>query len=1239
MPTKKKATAVETTETPATAAPAAATPKAAKSKAAKRPTTAKVATAKVATAKVTAKTKVTTAKGAAAPARKAKALTAEAPEAEEVAARPTRARRTNDALVIVESPAKAKTIKKYLGPGYVVKASVGHVKDLPKKKMGIDIEHGFQPEYVVIDGKKKVLAEIMEAARHAQRVLLAPDPDREGEAIAWHIAEEVRSANPNIQRVLFNEITKKAINEAIGRPMELDIKKFESQQARRVLDRLVGYQISPVLWTKVRRGLSAGRVQSVAVRLVAEREQEITAFRPEEYWTVEAEVEGKTPPPFTTKVAKLDGKKAELTNEGGAREVVDIIKSASLVVSGVERKERRKNPPPPFITSKLQQEASSKLRFSPKRTMGLSQRLYEGVEVGEDGLVGLITYMRTDSTRISDDATTEARGFISERYGAGFLPAEPVVYKSKKGAQDAHEAIRPTSLKYDPETVRKAWAEGKGGGRDERESDNLLRLYTLIWNRFVACQMVAAVFDQTSIDINAGRVELRASGQVMKFAGFLEVYAETVEDAANEDETGAALPDVHEGEAIRLLETRPEQHFTQPPPRFSEATLVKELEEKGIGRPSTYAAILSTVQDRGYVEKKEGRLHPTELGVMVNGLLVKSFPGIVSSDFTAQMEEQLDQVEDGTADWVKVLDGFYGPFKLDLEKAKVEMRDIKREEKATDQVCEKCGKPMVIKWGRNGHFLACSGYPDCRNTKEFTQNADGSLTIVSTTRPSDQNLPDLQLADGDSARALRRVPGLLALSGVQDHQPAVARRRLSERRVRRLPHREALQARQGLLRLLELLEDPVRLRLLGPPPQPALPEVRRQVRRPEGLQGGRHPHPLPQGRLRLHGRRREPRGERGPRPRADRHRLARATCLSGAGWRCVVPRRRERASARSAGRGRRLPHERGDRLDVAGLREHVERLQAQAAVAGRPQRRDVGGLRLRVAGDVDDRARGEGGELAEKVRTASLARRIDDDGGLGGGEGDGGEDRAGVGGQELAIGAAVAGGVGGGPAHGAGAHFDAQHTFEPGRGREREQAAAAIGVDEKPGAPGCRLAGDVRGEARQQERVVLEEVARQELQRQLPDLLGDHLARIDGDARGGLAHQQRGAVPVALPAGEHLGAQLGEARVHRGRGDRAGGDVDGPARQPDFEEPDRHRPVRARAREVRRQLRPVAVRARRRNAGGDGDLGEESADLLCLARELVVVGEVLILAAAAATEQRAGGGGGRRGHGRRDYSI
>lgn len=728
MPTKKAAKVAAVETEPGEDAPVEA-------KKAKAPAKKKAAT----------KAKATVAKAKAAP--KAKAKGKAAPEGgDDAPADPVpRARKMGEALVIVESPAKAKTIKKYLGPGYVVKASVGHVKDLPKKKIGIDIEHGsFQPEYVVIETKQKVLAEIKEAAANVQKVLLAPDPDREGEAIAWHIAEEVRPANPNIQRVLFNEITKKAILEAITKPTTLDVKKFEAQQARRVLDRIVGYQISPVLWTKVRRGLSAGRVQSVAVRIITEREALITAFVPEEYWTVETTVQGGAPPPgvqFLAKVSKLDGKKIELTNEGQSREVVDTIKSNPLLVKGVERKERRKNPPPPFITSKLQQEGSSKLRFSPKRTMGLAQRLYEGVEMGEDGLVGLITYMRTDSTRLSDDAITDVRGYIGQRYGSDRLPAEPIVYKTKKGAQDAHEAIRPTSVKYDPETVRKLWADGKGGGRDERETDDLLRLYTLIWNRTIACQMVPAVFDQTSIDIGAGRVDLRASGQVMKFPGFLEVYAETVEDAANEDETSGALPDVKEGETLELLEARPEQHFTQPPPRFSEATLVKELEEKGIGRPSTYAAILTTIQGRGYVEKKEGRLHPTELGTMVDGLLIKSFPDIVSSDFTAQMEEQLDKVEEGDADWVKILKNFYSPFKAEVETAKKEMRNVKAEEQATDEVCEKCGKPMVIKWGRNGHFLACTGYPECRNTKEFVKNADGSVTIVSTTRPSDMKCP------------------------------------------------------------------------------------------------------------------------------------------------------------------------------------------------------------------------------------------------------------------------------------------------------------------------------------------------------------------------------------------------------------------------------------------------------------------------------------------------------------------
>ncbi len=644
-------------------------------------------------------------------------------------------------LVVVESPAKAATIKKYLGAGYVVKASVGHVKDLPKASMGIDVKHDFQPEYVVIEGKRKVIADIKAAAKKAGQVLLAPDPDREGEAIAWHIAEEIRPANPNIHRVLFNEITKKAVNQAILHPLELDLHKFESQQARRVLDRLVGYEISPVLWSKVRRGLSAGRVQSVAVRLVVDREAEIKAFRPEEYWTIAVQVEGSAPPPFTARVVRLDGEKAVLSHEGQASDVVALISQAALRVVTVERKERRKNPPPPFITSRLQQEASSRLRFSPKRTMSLAQRLYEGVELGEEGPTGLITYMRTDSTRLSEDAVKDVRAWIADRHGETSLPAEPNVFKSKKSAQDAHEAIRPTSTQYDPETVRRLLSQTTSA-RDAREAEDLVRLYTLIWNRFVACQMAPAVFDQTVIEIEAGRVGLRATGQVMRFAGYLAIYAEAQDDGIPDDETAGSLPDIHQDETLRLIGCQPEQHFTQPLPRFSEATLVRELEEKGIGRPSTYATILSTIQDRGYVEKKEGRLGPTELGVVVNGLLVKSFPEIVSSDFTAQMEEQLDQVEEGAVDWVKLLRDFYGPFAKDLARAKVEMRDLKREEEPTEEVCEKCGKPMVIKWGRNGYFLACSGYPECRNTKEYTRNADGTLTVQPATRPSDQICPN-----------------------------------------------------------------------------------------------------------------------------------------------------------------------------------------------------------------------------------------------------------------------------------------------------------------------------------------------------------------------------------------------------------------------------------------------------------------------------------------------------------------
>ena len=644
------------------------------------------------------------------------------------------------ALVIVESPAKARTIKKYLGGKVEVMASVGHIKDLPKSKIGVDIEHDFQPEYVPIRGKGKILTDLKKAARSADIVYLAPDPDREGEAIAWHIYEEIRDANDNIKRVKFNEITKRGITEAIAHPTDLNRSMFDAQQARRILDRLVGYQISPILWTKVRRGLSAGRVQSVAVRLVVEREAEISAFKSEEYWTVEVQVEGKVKPAFTLRLSRVDGQKPDRLPEADARLIAAAAMKQPLSVGSIEAKVRRKMPSAPFITSKLQQEAVRKLRFTAKRTMGIAQRLYEGVELGSEGLVGLITYMRTDSTRVSPDALTEVRSFISGRYGAAALPDEPNVYKSKQSnVQDAHEAIRPTSMKYDPETVRRLLTE-EAAKNPEKEKDiaDQIKLYQLIWNRFVASQMTPAVYDQTTVLVElrdgSRSFELRATGQVLRTPGFTAVYSESQDEDRRPEETsegdgdGVRLPPLEKGEALRALNSLPEQHFTQPPPRFTEASLIKELEERGIGRPSTYAAILSTVQDRGYVEKKEGRFYPTLLGTRINELLVVSFPQIVSVDFTAKMESDLDFVEEGQENWLALLKRFYGPFKDHLDRALVEMKDWKRVEIPTEIACEKCGKPLVIKWGRNGEFLACSGYPACKNTKEFVRDQDGKIT-------------------------------------------------------------------------------------------------------------------------------------------------------------------------------------------------------------------------------------------------------------------------------------------------------------------------------------------------------------------------------------------------------------------------------------------------------------------------------------------------------------------------------
>ena len=621
-------------------------------------------------------------------------------------------------LIIVESPAKARTISSYLKDEYVIKASVGHIKDLPESRLGVDIDNGFSPEYQVIQGKVKVLKEIKTAAQKAKEVYLATDPDREGEAIAWHIAEEVRRPGGNIHRVLFNEITARSVREAMLKPERLNQNKFEAQQARRILDRLVGYMVSPLLWDKVRRGLSAGRVQTVAVRLLCEREEEIRKFVPQEYWTLEASLEGKNPPPFKAYLLRIDSEKAEIRNETEARSIKKDLASLPFSVKQVERKERRKNPPPPYITSQLQQEAWRKLRFTAKKTMSIAQRLYEGIELGQEGPVGLITYMRTDSVRIAPEALAVVRQFIQEKYGAEYLPEKPNYYKSRKTAQEAHEAIRPTSMKYEPAAVKSFLTKDQAA------------LYELIWNRFVACQMNPAVYDQTTVDIGAGKYTFRAAGSVLLFPGFMALYIEAVEENGEGEDKEGKLPELTEGEALKVLELLPEQHFTQPPPRYSEATLIKELEEKGIGRPSTYAAILDNIQEREYVAKGKGRLFPTDLGCLVTDLLVAHFQDIFDVQFTAQMEDELDKVEEGEMKWTRALEDFYDPFQKDLEKAKVEMEDIKWKGISTDLTCDKCGAPMVIKLGRHGQFLACSNYPECKNTKEFQRNEAGEIQVV-----------------------------------------------------------------------------------------------------------------------------------------------------------------------------------------------------------------------------------------------------------------------------------------------------------------------------------------------------------------------------------------------------------------------------------------------------------------------------------------------------------------------------
>src|SRR5438046_6212107 len=620
----------------------------------------------------------------------------------------------------------------------MVEASLGHVKDLPKSTLGVDIENDFDTEYIVIPGKEKVVARLKKLAGSADMIYLAPDPDREGEAIAAHLADELSNGSKSkkkageeherIRRVTFNEITQRAVREAFEHPRDIDRNLVDAQQTRRVLDRLVGYQVSPLLWDKVRRGLSAGRVQTVALRLIVEREREIKAFEKKEYWTIDAHLAGPKPPAFDARFLGKGEEKIEVPNEEEATKIRTALETADWLVRSVEKKERRRNAAPPFTTSKLQQDSSRKLRFSVKRTMMIAQRLYEGVELGEEGSVGLITYMRTDSTRVSTDALAEVREYIGSNYGSEYLPQSPNTYKEKKEAQGAHEAIRPSSAARHPDQVKQYLRE------DE------FKVYKLIWQRFVASQITPAVFDQTTVDIDAksgaDTFWFRVTGSILKFDGFLKVYEESKEGKDEEDEElNNKLPPLEPGQKLTLKSLNQEQHFTEPPPRYNEASLVKELEERGIGRPSTYSAILSTIQERQYVQKTGGRFFPTEIGLVVTDLLVENFPDIFDVQYTARLEEELDEIEEGQEKWTDAMSEFYKRFEKDLRYAQKHMENIKRMEKPTDEKCERCGAPLVIKWGKHGSFYACSTYEkddpkSCKFTKE-----------------NPINLPDLDSAD------------------------------------------------------------------------------------------------------------------------------------------------------------------------------------------------------------------------------------------------------------------------------------------------------------------------------------------------------------------------------------------------------------------------------------------------------------------------------------------------------------
>ena len=610
-----------------------------------------------------------------------------------------------DSLVIVESPAKAKTIGKYLGSKYIVKASMGHVRDLPKSQMGVEFDNNFEPKYITIRGKGDILKELKDARKKVKKVYLAADPDREGEAIAWHLAHYLDLDDTEECRVVFNEITKQAVKDAFKTPRPINKDLVNAQQARRILDRLVGYKISPLLWKKVKKGLSAGRVQSVVVKLINDREDEIKAFIPEEYWSITVQLKSGSNS-FEAKYYGTDGHKQELHTEAEVQAILQGLEGADFIVTEVKEKERSRNPSAPFITSTMQQEAARKLNFRASKTMSVAQQLYEGIDLGKEGIVGLITYMRTDSTRISPVAQEEAKGFILEKYGEAYYPETPRQYiKKAANAQDAHEGIRPSSVLRTPEEVKGFLS------RDQ------YRLYKLVWERFVASQMSSAVMDTMTVDILAGASIFRAVGSKVKFPGFMKVYVESSDEEAPAGDEEKFLPPLAKDNVLKREAVEPKQHFTQPPPRYSEARLVRALEEMGIGRPSTYAPILETIQKRGYVALEEKRFIPTEIGELVNELMEEFFPEILDVGFTAQMEEELDHVEEGREDWVKVLNGFYKSFEKRLEVAEEEMKEIEIQDEVSDELCEKCGRHMVYKMGRFGKFLACSGFPDCRNTK------------------------------------------------------------------------------------------------------------------------------------------------------------------------------------------------------------------------------------------------------------------------------------------------------------------------------------------------------------------------------------------------------------------------------------------------------------------------------------------------------------------------------------------